>query len=155
MSASFPKAPQGSSKRASWLRRLIAACNSNRVLGITGFSRRETSEGIFFDGIQSAFIAGLYFGKTIEVDETYTFPRRGGVIHIQASHYLVTTGIRDAANPTGPKVKSCAGIWFSTRNVPAKTKIGGNDVWNVPKWPMSNPSDLDDPVNYWYYLGEV
>lgn len=95
-----------------------------------------------------------HFGTKIEVDNTQTYPSQT-VIHIQSTDALVTTGIRDAANPTGGLVTSCAGFWVSTQTVPAKTQVDGNDVWNLPQYPYPEPTDMDDPTNFWIYLGEV
>ena len=97
---------------------------------------------------------GWHFEDKIEVDNTLVYPAQT-VIHIQDTHALVTTGIRDAANPTGGLVTSCAGFWVSTQSVPAKTQVSGNDVWNLPQFPYPEPADLDDPTNFWLYLGEV
>lgn len=101
-------------------------------------------------GITSAW----HFENQIEVDPTISYPPQS-VIHIQDSNSLVTTGIRDAANPTGGLVKSCSGFWVSTQDVPAKTTVSGNDVWNLPQYPLPNSTNLDDPTNYWIYLGEM
>lgn len=89
-----------------------------------------------------------------EVDESI-FYDEGSVIHIQPTHSLVTTGIRDAANPTGGLITSCAGYWVAIQDVPGKTVVSGNDVWNLPQYPYPEPTDMDDPSNYWIYLGEM
>lgn len=89
-----------------------------------------------------------------EVDNTNPYAANN-VIHIQPTHDLVITGIRDAANPTGPLVMSKRGYYVSTRPVSAKTTVGGNDVWNLPQFPLPNPDNIDDPLNFWIYLGET
>ena len=89
-----------------------------------------------------------------EVDATFAYDG-GTVIHIQPTSSLVTTGIRDAANPTGPLITSCAGFWVATQYVPSKTTVSGNDVWNLPQFPLPVATDLDDSSNYWLYLGEM
>ena len=96
-----------------------------------------------------------------EVDPTYPY-NEGSVIHIQATDTLVTTGIRDASNliadpsgATGSLVTSCAGFWVATQDVPAKTNIGGNDFWNLPQFPLPVPTNMDDPTNFWIYLGDI
>lgn len=104
---------------------------------------------------------GWHFEDKIEVN-----PARGyqpqTVIHIQETDSLVTTGIRDAANliahpdgSVGSPIKSCAGFWVSTRSVPAKQTVDSKDFWNLPQYPLPNPSNLDDEKNYWIYLGEM
>ena len=96
---------------------------------------------------------GIHFDTKIEVDNTVNYTR-GTWIHIQSTNSLVTTGIRDVANPTGPLVKSRQGDWVSTQAVPAKTTNGsGQDIWNLPQWPMPDPSNHDNPVNYWKFIG--
>jgi hypothetical protein len=89
-----------------------------------------------------------------EVDATVAYDE-GSVIHIQPTDSLVTTGIRDAAHPTGALVTSCAGYWVSTQDVPAKTTVSGNDVWNLPQYPIPVPTNVDDATNFWIYLGEA
>lgn len=95
-----------------------------------------------------------HFEDKIEVDPTKSYPAQT-VIHIQPTHDLVTTGIRDAAAPSGGLVKSCTGYWVSTQAVPAKTTVSGNDVWNLPQYPYPKPTNLDDASNFWIYLGEM
>jgi hypothetical protein len=95
-----------------------------------------------------------HFESKIEADNTKNYPAQS-VIHIQPTDALVTTGIRDAANPSGPLVKSCAGYWVSTQAVAAKKTVGGNDVWNLPQYPYPNAANMDDPANFWIYLGEM
>lgn len=97
---------------------------------------------------------GWHFEDKIEVDNTKSYPKQT-VIHIQDTHSLVTAGIRDAADPDGGLVTACAGFWVSTQAVPAKTTVDGNDVWNLPQYPYPEPTDMDDPANFWIYLGEV
>jgi len=99
-------------------------------------------------------ISGWHFESKIEADNTKNYPAQT-VIHIQPTDALVTTGIRDAANPSGPLVKSCAGYWVSTQAVAAKKTVGGNDVWNLPQYPYPNAANMDDPANFWIYLGEM
>lgn len=79
----------------------------------------------------------------------------GAVIHIQATHDIVTSGIRDAANPTGPLVTSCAGYWVAIQDVPGAATVAGNAVWNLPQFPYPTPTNMDDPSNFWIYLGEM
>jgi hypothetical protein len=99
---------------------------------------------------------GWYFGNKIELP-TAPYPSFNAqqVIHIQPTHDIVVTGIHDAANPTGAIVKSCAGLWVATQNVPPQTTASGHPVWNLPQYPYPNPLNLDDPLNFWYYLGEM
>lgn len=99
-------------------------------------------------------ISGWHFESKIEMNNTNSYPAQT-IIHIQPTHDLVVTGIRDAANPTGPLVTSCAGYWISTQAVSAKKTVGGNDVWNLPQDPYPDPTDLDNPANFWIYLGEM
>lgn len=101
-----------------------------------------------------AGFTGWHFESTIEVDDTRRYPAQT-VIHIQPTNALVTTGIRDAANPTGPLVTACAGYWVATQAVPAKKSVSGNDVWNLPQYPYPVPTNMDDPANFWIYLGEM
>jgi len=97
---------------------------------------------------------GWHFEDTIEVDPQNDYPAQS-IIHIQATHDLVTTGIRDAANPGGGLITSLSGFWVSTQDVPAQSTSGGNDVWNLPQYPLPNPDDLDDATNFWIYLGDI
>jgi hypothetical protein len=101
---------------------------------------------------------GVYWHKPsngkYEVDPTYEYSE-GSVVHIQPTDALVTTGIRDAANPMGGLVTSCAGFWVATQTVPAKITVSGNDVWNLPQYPLPNATNIDDPLNFWLYLGEA
>ena len=101
-------------------------------------------------------ITGWFFGTKIELP-TAPYGSFGAqqVIHIQATHAIVTTGIRDLANPTGPLVTSCAGIWVATQYVPSQTTVSGNPVWNLPQYPMPVPSNFDDPTNFWIYMGDM
>ena len=89
-----------------------------------------------------------------EVDSTFSYDE-GSVIHIQPTHALVTTGIRDAANPSGGLVKSKSGMWVAIRDVPPQTTVSGNPVWNLPQWPMPNLLNYDDPLNFWLFLGDI
>ena len=89
-----------------------------------------------------------------EVDPTFSYDK-DSLIHIQATNALVTTGIRDAANPTGGLVSSCAGWWLANKDVPAQTTVSGNLVWNVPHYPIPTPTNFDDAANFWHYLGET
>lgn len=98
--------------------------------------------------------AGFHFSDKIEVDPTKDYDAQT-VIHIQPTNDLVVTGIRDAADPDGPVIKSCAGLWVALQDVPAKTTVDGNDVWGLPQYPLPVPTNLDDPLNMWYYMGEV
>ena len=97
---------------------------------------------------------GWHFEDGIEVDNTVSYPAQS-VIHIQPTHSLVVTGIRDAADPGSGLVKSQQGFWVATQDVPAKTVVSGNDVWNLPQYPYPEPTDLDDPTNYWIFLGDI
>ena len=105
---------------------------------------------------QFGAITGWFFGSKIELP-TAPYPAFGAqqVIHIQATHAIVTSGIRDAANPSGPLVTSCAGLWVATQYVPAQTTSGGNPVWNLPQYPMPTPTNYDATNNFWIYLGDM
>lgn len=125
------------------------------------FANSNTVQFSYTNGFYSAEakpaksgLLGWHFENKIEADNTRGYPAQT-VIHIQPTDALVTTGIRDAANPSGGLVTSCAGFWVSTQFVPSKTVVSGNDVWNLPQWPMPVPTNFDDPANYWIYLGEM
>lgn len=79
----------------------------------------------------------------------------GNIINIQATHAIVTTGIRDAADPTGPLIKSKAGLWVAMQDVPAQSTVSGNAVYNLPQFPLPTPDDYDDDTNFWYFLGKT
>jgi hypothetical protein len=98
---------------------------------------------------------GWFFGATIELPAA-PYPKIGGqrVIHLQSSHALVTTGIRDAAHPTGALVTSRPGLWIALQQVPAQVTVSGNPVWNLPQWPLPTPANYDDATNFWLWLGE-
>ena len=98
-------------------------------------------------------VTGWHFEDKIEVDPTLNYPAQS-VIHIQATHTLVVNGIRDAANPVDP-IKSSSGWWVSTQDVTAKHTVSGNEVWNLPQYPLPVPTDLDDPSNFWIFLGDI
>ena len=104
----------------------------------------------------SAGVSGWHkpLNKKYEVDPTYSYDE-GSVIHIQSGNALVTTGIRDAANPTGPLVISKSGYWVSTQDVPPETTVSAHLVWNLPQFPMPVPGDIDDTTNFWIYLGDI
>jgi len=98
-------------------------------------------------------LSGFRWAAKREVDPTATYSV-DEEIHIQATHSLVTTGIRDAAAPELGLVKSRPGRWRCLRNCPAKTTVDGNEVWNLPQWPMPEPENYDDPNNYWLLLSQ-
>jgi hypothetical protein len=99
---------------------------------------------------------GWFFGSKIELGVApYPYFQAQQVIHIQPTHVIVTTGIVDAAKPTGPLVTSCAGYWVAKQMVPAQTTVGGVSVWNLPQYPYPMPTNMDDPTNFWIYLGEM
>ena len=97
-------------------------------------------------------ISGWFWNTPIELPAApYPAVGKGAVIHLQSSHALVTTGIRDAANPTGPLVKSFAGSYIAMRDVPAQATVSGNPVWNLPQSPMPTPGNWDDASNFWRF----
>ena len=98
--------------------------------------------------------SGWHFGSQIEIAAASGFSAQT-VVHLQPSNSLVTTGIRDMANPGGPLVQSKSGYWVSTKSVPAPSSYSGNSVWNLPQFPLPNPDNIDDPANYWVYLGDI
>jgi hypothetical protein len=100
--------------------------------------------------------SGWFFGTKIELPAApYPSFAAQQVIHIQATNGIVSTGIRDAANPSGPVLTSCPGLWVATQSVPGQSTVGGNPVWNLPQYPMPVPTNYDDPTNFWIYLGEL
>ena len=101
-------------------------------------------------------ITGWFFGTKIELPAApYPAFAAQQLVHIQATHAIVTSGIRDAANPSGSLVKSCVGLWVALQAVPAQKTVSGNPVWNLPQFPYPTPTNLDDITNFWYYLGEM
>ena len=147
MSATLPKAPTGGGRRAVWLRRLIAAITGGQVREITGFTRRETAEGIFFDPPKAQASDDWRFGNKIEVDPTKNYGTEI-VINIQPTHTLVTTGRVDRT--TGALVKATAGMFVARQAVAA---VGSDGKWNVPRIPIPVPSNYDDPNNFWLPAG--
>ncbi len=122
--------------------------------------------GISFDKTSKGYVVkvkpgnppgskGWFFGDKIELPAAPygSFPAQQ-VIHIQKTHAIVTAGIRDAANPTGPVVMARAGLWVAAQSVPGQVTVSGNPVWNLPQWPMPNPANYDDLLNFWIFLGE-
>ena len=149
-----PKIPPDRTPFWDLMRYIIDWCDSERV-HISGWKVDSRSDGKYFTPPQQvAAISGWHKQSTYEVDPTIAYGDQV-VIHIQPTHALVVTGIRDAANPTGGLVTSCAGFWVSTQPVPAKTTVSGNDVWNLPQFPLPVPTNIDDPANFWIYLGET
>lgn len=134
-----------------------------RVLRGIGFMRAGNGVLIEWDGSQYVIsstarngngISGWHFEKTIEVDPTKTYPAQT-VIHVQPTHAIVTTGIRDAANPTGDVIHSKPGFYISTQAVSPKKTVSGHDVWNLPQFPLPTPDNLDDKTNFWIFFGDI
>lgn len=131
--------------------------NALRNAKVVGESGEEVGEFLFADANTMLILkapTAWHFDDKIEVEKGKSYPAQT-VIHIQPEHELVTTGMRDAASPSSDPVKSCAGFWVSTQSVPSKTTSGGNEVWNVPQWPLPEPTNYDDKKNFWLYLGDV
>lgn len=141
--------------KKQWIRnRQIASTLESQTQAVNQALRRmEAARRRILGGI-GGVTQGWHFEDKIEVDNTISYPAQS-VIHIQATNDLVVTGIRDAANPSGGLVQSQSGFWVSTQDVPAKTTVSGNDVWNLPQYPYPEPLDLDDESNFWIYLGEI
>jgi len=99
--------------------------------------------------------SGWFFGSNIELAAAQPYPayQAQQVINIQPSADIVVNGIVDLANPTGPAITSCPGFWVATQPVPAQTTVSGVPCWNLPQFPYPNPNNLDDPLNFWIYLG--
>lgn len=78
-------------------------------------------------------------------------------VYISPTSSLVVTGIRDASNPSGPLIKSCAGWWLALQDVNPKTVVSGNDVWNLPQSPLPSVTApiMDQPLNFWEYMGKT
>jgi hypothetical protein len=95
--------------------------------------------------------SGWFWSDPVELPAApYPAYSKGAVIHIQSGHGIVTTGIRDAANPAGPLRKSPGSVMaIAIRDVPAETVAGGNPVWNLPKFPMGDSGDWDAAANFW------
>ncbi len=107
--------------------------------------RRRSSGG-------SGSSTGWFWNSPIELPAApYPAIGKGAVIHLQPDHALVTTGIIDAANPTGPLVKSLPGSYIAMRYVQAQITMSGNPVWNLPQFPMPTPTNWDDAANFWRY----
>lgn len=123
----------------------------------TGTTRvTHTKDGVTVEGAQKpkpSGNSGWFFGSAIELPVA-PFPSfsKQQVIHIQAAHAIVTAGVVDLANPTGPPVMSRPGLWVATQSVPGQ--VTGTSPWNLPQFPLPNPANMDDALNFWIYLGE-
>lgn len=94
--------------------------------------------------------SGIRFADPIEND-TGIAHAKGEVIHLQSSSFLVTTGYKLPSAPTGDTIKAKAGKWIALQDVPAIQNISGTDCYNVPQWPMPEPDNYDDPLNFWMF----
>lgn len=93
-----------------------------------------------------------------ELDTTLPYSA-GKWVYISALNTLVTTGMTDIVS--NANVISCQGLWECAQDVPAA--VGGK--FNVPVFPYpaapAIPSgtplkgDLDDPLIFWIYRGDV
>ena len=152
-----PRLPADKTPFVALLQYMVRWICSERVLSIKGFTARETADGKMFvpAATPPAGNAGLFFGAKIELPVApYPSFQKQQVIHIQSTHAIVTTGIRDAANPSAPLVQSRPGFWAASQAVPAQGTVGGNPVWNLPQWPLPNPDNYDDTANFWLWLGD-
>ena len=98
-----------------------------------------------------AVAAGIRYAVPIEIVSGRAYSK-GERVHVQPDHLLVTTGIRDRAVPTGPLVQSRAGWYIAMQDVPAKSTVSGNDVWDLPQFPYPVPKNLDDKKNFWEWM---
>lgn len=154
-SSKLRSARDSDDSRKQWLRnRQIANSVENQLQAVNAMMRKLESARRRILGGASQGIKGWHFEDLIEVDPTTDYPAQT-VIHIQPTHDLVVTGIRDAANPGGGLVLSQSGFWVSTQDVPAQSTDSGNDIWNLPQYPLPEPTDLDDATNFWIYLGDI
>ena len=93
-----------------------------------------------------------------ELDPTLSYSKNKWV-YVSELNPLVTTGMVDIVSDSN--VISCQGLWQCVKDVPAA--VGGK--FNVPVFPYPTapaiPSgtplmgDLDDPLIYWIYRGDV
>lgn len=100
---------------------------------------------------------GIHFDEKIEADPAAAIAyTRGTLVDIKPTHVLVTTGYRLPSAPGGAIVKARPGWWISTQDVPAKATDGGtgNEVYQVPQWPMPG-ADNDDELRFWTYFGSI
>lgn len=98
-----------------------------------------------------AVAAGIRYAVPIEIVSGRAYSK-GERVHVQPDHLLVTTGIRDRAVPTGPLVQSRAGWYIAMQDVPAKSTVSGNDVWDLPQFPFPVPTNMDDKKNFWEWM---
>lgn len=146
MSASFPTSPGGGSKRAVWLRKLIAACKDQRVSQITGFIRRETAEGLFFDAPaikpgKSGF-RWASAGRNYDKNSSYSADEE---VWIKTDNTIVTDGAVDA--DTGTLTYSSPGLW---RCIISSAPTSGK--FYVPREPWPVPDDPTSPRNHWMLI---
>lgn len=154
----IPPPPQGSDPIYIWAKLLttyLQQCVLRSVKG--GKIKNDSNFGkhlvIDFPPFPQSSFSGWFFGSQIELpDAPYPAYSAQQVIHIQSTSAIVTDGIVDAANPTGPLVQSTAGLWVALQAVPAQATVDGNAVWNLPQLPMPNPLDWDDEKNYWAFI---
>ena len=116
------------------------------TLDLTGISAGGGGSGV----------TGWFWSSPIELPAApYPAFLKGAVIHIQSAHAIVTSGIRDAADPTGPLVGSRPGKWIALQRVPAQATVSGNAVWNLPQWPLPVPSSWDNAANFWDFIPDA
>ena len=115
-----------------------------------------TNHGVILDVPKSGGVTGWFWSSPIELPAApYPAFLKGAVIHIQSAHAIVTSGIRDAADPAGPLVGSRPGKWIALQPVPAQATVSGNAVWNLPQWPLPVPSSWDNAANFWDFIPDA
>jgi len=159
-----PEPPTGYSAEAVWMRQMVKYVEGFFIRSVNGGKLIPDARGGYNLVIpkpkaasNQAGIAGLHFGLTIEFPTTTPYPavEKSRVIHLQGTHPLCTTGIRDATNPTGPVVVSRPGWWYCIRDVPAQsTNMGGQAIWHLPLYPPPSLNNYDDPTMYWAFRGD-
>ena len=149
---------RGNDGWSDWLRKVRQRLLELQFYDSQTIAWEQTTRGVRAHVKNPGFgaIPGWFFGQKIELP-TAPYPtfQQQQLIHIQSTHDIVINGIFDLANPTGPKVTSCAGLWVATQFVPAQTSVSGVQCWNLPQYPMPVPADYDNPTNFWIYLGDM
>ena len=151
----LPSTPYGDREFEAWMRAFLRKYKAEFIVEIKGAKRTPLASGGVSYSIPAArggaSVSGWHDATPLELPVApYPAYDAQSVIHIQSSHNIVVTGVKDAENPTGPLIKSRPGMWVSFKAVPAQS----GDVWNLPQFPLPNPNNWDDPLNFWRWLGE-
>ena len=139
MSVSAPLASQRHTKRAAWQRKLIGWIKGNQVIQITGFIRRETVEGLFFEPAPTKKSSnGLRWASTKKYSLTSTYAK-DEILYVNTANDAVITGAIDGDSHI--RVYSPPGNWICLQSATPD---------HIPQWPCPTPDDPDAANNYWW-----